>query len=204
MNSKDLPDRWQSRLKGYLSTKKNYGQNLGAEDFPSNKILRLTFPDGSVVQFNYAMILKAPELNEVAVFTEHCGYHIFPSYDLHIEEVTPSYSLRAQAVIDYPPEAIQDFQGYLYEWVDNLNFALDPKELLENPEPYLKVAKEKFLKAGWQGDGDIQLMWIPPFAQQADELESYDDFYNGVTVWHVKQFQDGFSWILSPKELPFA
>ncbi len=39
-------------------------------------------------------------------------------------------------------------------------------------------------------------MWIPPFA--VDEDEEFDDWTNGITVWHVKQLEDGISWILYP------
>lgn len=52
---------------------------------------------------------------------------------------------------------------------------------------------------GWAGDGEVRLMWVPPFM-----LNNQDGLnpYMGVTVWHVKQEEDGLSWILSPIELP--
>ena len=39
-------------------------------------------------------------------------------------------------------------------------------------------------------------MWIPPF--MFDGIRS-EEFTLGVTVWHVKQKEDGISWILHPK-----
>ena len=33
------------------------------------------------VEFKYAFLIEAPELQEVAVFTEHCDYQLFPLYD---------------------------------------------------------------------------------------------------------------------------
>ena len=206
MTQADLPQRWQAKLKEYLVTKKSSYDTLGAGDFPSNNVLKLTFPDGSSIQFNYALALKAPEFKEIAVFTEHCGYHIFPDYELEIEEFIPPFNVPDNYVIDYPAEKIKDFHCYMYEWVDNLHFALDPAIFLTEPEPYLKAASERFLKEGWYGDGDIQLMWIPPFAQKPKYPvdEDFDDFYHGITVWHVKQLEDGLSWILSPVALPFA
>jgi hypothetical protein len=45
----------------------------------------MEFPDGSSAFFHYAFYLKDETLGEVAVFTEHCGYHIFPLYDTRLE-----------------------------------------------------------------------------------------------------------------------
>jgi hypothetical protein len=41
----------------------------------------ITFEDDSKVEFKYAFVIQAPEMREVGVFTEHCGYHIFPLYE---------------------------------------------------------------------------------------------------------------------------
>ena len=35
--------------------------------------------------FRHAFYLLDRDLNEIAVFTEHCGYHFFPLYDTEIE-----------------------------------------------------------------------------------------------------------------------
>ncbi len=87
----------------------------------------------------------------------------------------------------------------MYEWIDNLNFTLNPKEVLLNHEAYLTIANELFLEAGWDGDGEITLMWIPPFMLKEEKNEA---FYYGIIIWHVKQLEDGLSWILSPIKLP--
>ena len=42
-------------------------------------------------------------------------------------------------------------------------------------------------------------MWIPPFMFKGVRTK---EFTVGVTIWHVKQREDGFSWILSPIQLP--
>ena len=102
-------------------------------------------------------------------------------------------------IIDYSPEELEAFEVYSYEWIDNLNFTLNPEDCLLNPEEYIKVVKERFLEAGWDGDGEIELMWIPPFMFKG--LRN-SEFTSGVTVWHVKQLEDGISWILSPESLP--
>ncbi|MBW8684365.1 hypothetical protein [Chitinophaga rhizophila] len=102
-------------------------------------------------------------------------------------------------IINYPPETLRTFRVQVYEWIDNLNFTLSPEECLENAEEYVKIAREIFLEAGWYGDGRIELMWIPPFMYQGERTEA---FTVGVTIWHVKQREDGISWLLSPIELP--
>ena len=50
------------------------------------------FGDGSAVNFRFAFFIKALELREVAVFTEHCGYHVFELDGIEIQQVEPSQS----------------------------------------------------------------------------------------------------------------
>lgn len=99
-------------------------------------------------------------------------------------------------IITYSAETLKSFDLLSYVWIDNLNFTLDPKDCLDYPEEYVNIAKEIFLEDGWDGDGEIELMWIPPFMFDKSKL---DDYTHGVTVWHVKQLEDGISWILFPK-----
>lgn len=103
-------------------------------------------------------------------------------------------------IINYPPERLQAFEVHFYQWIDNLNFTLHPKDCIANSEDYLEIAEKRFLEAGWDGDGEIELMWIPPFMFKG-EMNTEDTL--GVTVWHVKQLENGISWILSPVSLPF-
>jgi hypothetical protein len=102
-------------------------------------------------------------------------------------------------IINYPPAALKTFKVIMYEWIDNLNFTIRPEECLTNAEEYIKIAEEIFLEAGWAGDGQIELMWIPPFMFEGVRTK---EFTVGVTIWHVKQREDGFSWLLTPVELP--
>jgi len=103
-----------------------------------------------------------------------------------------------KAIINYPPSTLKTFEVFSYEWIDNLCFAIDPKECLENADEYIKIANDIFLEDGWDGDGRIELMWIPPFMFEGIRSE---DFTVGVVVWHVKQLEDGISWILHPKNI---
>ncbi len=101
-------------------------------------------------------------------------------------------------IITYPPETLRTFSVEAYQWIDNLNFTIDPEECLKNAEEYISIAREMFSDAGWDGDGKIELMWIPPFMLQGMRTE---EFTVGVTIWHVKQLEDGISWLLSPNRI---
>lgn len=90
------------------------------------------------------------------------------------------------------------FPVYRFEWIDNLHFVLLPSLFLADPRPYIDAAHAAFIAAGWDGDGEIGLLWLPPFVFPVDLRD-----FEGVTVWHVKQLEDGTSWLLSPVELPF-
>jgi hypothetical protein len=90
------------------------------------------------------------------------------------------------------------FEVLAYEWIDNLCFTIDPKECLDNPDEYIKIANKLFLEEGWDGDGAIELMWIPPFVFDGPRTS---EFIVGITVWHVEQLDDGISWILHPKNM---
>jgi hypothetical protein len=52
-----------------------------------------------------------------------------------------AFSIEADKVIDYPPEAIRSFYEYAFEWIDNLHFLLPAGKFLIDPAPYLHVAE---------------------------------------------------------------
>ena len=81
MRPNDLPERWKAKLQNHLIAIGSKYKTLDAGDFPSDKLVRINFEDESKVEFRYAFTINAPELQEICVFTEHCGYHIFQSYD---------------------------------------------------------------------------------------------------------------------------
>ena len=110
-----------------------------------------------------------------------------------------AFTIDIEKVIDYQPEAIRTFHSYAVEWIDNLHFVLPPSDFVPNAEPYLVVANECFVSAGWWSGGEINLLWLPPFVfPRAMNVGT-----EGVVLWHVKQEDDGISWLLSPIELPF-
>jgi hypothetical protein len=81
MKHGDLPERWAKKLEAYLREERGSERGyLSAADFGVNQHLKINFPDGSFAFFQHAFYLLDREGGEVAVFTEHCGYHIFPLY----------------------------------------------------------------------------------------------------------------------------
>jgi hypothetical protein len=78
MKQKDLPQKWQDRVQNYLVEIGSKYKEFGADNFQHD--LKIKFDDGSNAFFHYAFYWIDAENKEVAVFTEHCGYHIFPLF----------------------------------------------------------------------------------------------------------------------------
>ena len=100
----------------------------------------------------------------------------------------------------------KNFYVYIYEWIDLLDFC---KVSNLNPQDAeYQIITTAFRHAGCKGDGILTEIWIPPFAvgaileepiNYADEL--WKSWQNGLILWHVKQREDGLSFIGSPKKL---
>ena len=83
-----VPDDWKQRLAAYL--RERHGEDrdrLSAYDFSDQQSVIIRFPDGSQVLFRHAFAIPDKVAREVAVFTEHCGYHVFPLGDAELEIV---------------------------------------------------------------------------------------------------------------------
>lgn len=78
-----------------------------------------------------------------------------------------------------------------YQFIDNLAHIIPPEQVFDDDERLSLLAKveEAFKDAGWEGDGDIGLIWLPPFANDICE----DTF--GRYIWHVKQDNNGISFL---------
>jgi hypothetical protein len=85
MKHHQLPDHWQNRVVA-LARELSGGRysTLGAEAFKQQAV-RLRFPDGSAALFLYSFVLTDEARGELAVFTEHCGYHVFPLEDTTVD-----------------------------------------------------------------------------------------------------------------------
>ncbi len=92
MKHDKLPRRWRQWVESYTEGRKQPGR-LSASDFPCDHSVSLVFPDGSTALFQFAFYVADDKRGELAVFTEHCGYHVFPLHDL-------AYSLIDRAAED--------------------------------------------------------------------------------------------------------
>jgi hypothetical protein len=69
-----LPAHWQEWL--------DRNGPLMPIDFSVVEDVVLEFEDGSTARFRYAFYEVDEERREIAVFTEHCGYHVFSTLGL--------------------------------------------------------------------------------------------------------------------------
>ncbi len=98
------------------------------------------------------------------------------------------------------PELVKHFYVYAYEHIDILDFMPSANSVLCKYKGYdilLDNVKSKLYEKGWEGDGEIQLLWIPPFCDLP-----YEDTW-GILTWFVKQENNGTSFIASPYKLNF-
>lgn len=72
-----LPDHWRAWLG---ACRPETGGKLQGADFGG--VVRLRFEDGSEAVFQSAFCVHHAEDDEIGVFTEHCGYHVFSSRGL--------------------------------------------------------------------------------------------------------------------------
>ena len=79
MNHSDLPERWKTRLVQWIREfADDERTHLECQDFPMTYSVSIRLEDESSAQFEYAILIVEPRLHEIGIFTEHCGYHIFP------------------------------------------------------------------------------------------------------------------------------
>ena len=74
-----VPDEWKARLRAHIrATRGEDRDRLSAYDFSPEQSVRLRFEDGSFADFRYAFAVPDEAGKCCMVFTEHCGYHVFP------------------------------------------------------------------------------------------------------------------------------
>ena len=52
-------------------------------DYPSGKLL-VELMDGSSLEFQWAFHIHSPSKKAIAVFSEHCGHHVFPHHEARV------------------------------------------------------------------------------------------------------------------------
>ena len=85
MTHADLPPRWRSRVIQWIRTyADDTREDFGELDFPHSHTVDMIFDDGSRASFRRPILIEAPELEEIGIFTLSCGYHIFPLAGTHV------------------------------------------------------------------------------------------------------------------------
>lgn len=100
------------------------------------------------------------------------------------------------------PEDAQSLFVYSYQHLDDLSFVRRPENVFRETSEaklsqYVEAVKEKLQSAGWEGDGELGIIWFPPFAGVGAEDT------NGAYVWCVKQSNNGTSWLASHFPMSF-
>ena len=81
-----VPEAWKPRLRQFLRERRGEDrESPSTVDFPCGQSVFIRFPDGSHALFRYAFAIVDETAGEVAVFTEHCGYHVFPAGEAEVE-----------------------------------------------------------------------------------------------------------------------
>jgi len=96
------------------------------------------------------------------------------------------------------PDRVADWHVISYEYIDDLDFMPWAREVLrkwEFGELLIAAVAERCLEAGWEGDGEFQVLWLPPFLGIGKP-----DY--GCYALVVKQNNDGTAWIACPIPLP--
>ncbi|MDR3157466.1 MAG: hypothetical protein LBU11_00315 [Zoogloeaceae bacterium] len=129
-----------------------------------------------------------------------------------------AFTIEKWEIIYYKPEDICGFYSYFYKRICEHAFIKKTKGIIDDWVSYEKVAKQKFRSLGWTGNGDIGLIWVPPFAfnELLKNEESFTKSHQcdifgehgkrainwscGFVVWYVEQSDEG-AFILSPNEI---
>lgn len=87
--AKQILSEWEKELSEHLGRPVDelYSRGLCATDFPTNESLHIKLMDGSFVQFEYAFHVVNAEKFAIAVFTEHCGYFVFPFHEAVVSRI---------------------------------------------------------------------------------------------------------------------
>ena len=98
--------------------------------------------------------------------------------------------------------SIKSYHIYTYTFLDDLSCIKDPYDYFEYEEKYkiddaIRLIGERFKEYGWEGDGSIGIIWLPPFVDVGIE-----DTW-GTYIWHVKQSNNGISFLASDAPLDF-
>ena len=88
--AEQLISEWAAELSNHLNrpAEEICKSGLSAQDFPASGSLHIKLMDGSFVQFEHAFHVVNPNRYAIAVFTEHCGHHVFPFHEAVVTRIT--------------------------------------------------------------------------------------------------------------------
>jgi hypothetical protein len=101
---------------------------------------------------------------------------------------------------------IKNYKVYQYTFLDELSFVKSPEFVFDlfldfndkhSLHEYINEVEKLFKTNNWEGDGKLGIIWLPPFVGVGIE-----DTW-GTYIWHVKQSNNGISFLASPYELNF-
>ncbi|CAF1786146.1 hypothetical protein [Bacillus subtilis] len=101
-------------------------------------------------------------------------------------------------------EQVNEMFVYEYQHLDDLSFIKPIEEHFkdspnEGPnEEFIDELKQLFRSCGWEGDGQLGVIWLPPFVEIGHE-DTWGNY-----IYHVKQYNNGISFLASSYQLPFA
>ena len=103
-------------------------------------------------------------------------------------------------VVDY--HHIDDYRCFhaLACDIENDHFEpLSPEEKLQRENELRVELADLFRQAGWEGDGNIECLFVPPcFSKYRENGDTWC-----VTIYHVKQANNGTSWLAIPNGFKF-
>ena len=83
--AKEVVSAWSEELAAHfgVTAQDIKDQSTRLISFPLESV-RIELMDGSKAEFKYAFALFNESQRAIAVFTEHCGHHIFPAHDAKV------------------------------------------------------------------------------------------------------------------------
>ncbi len=91
------------------------------------------------------------------------------------------------------PEIMMTLEEFTDHFDDPDYFPLVTKERVKEE---VVIAKELFTNAGWEGDGTMRIMWIPPFIKGGTS-DTWGDF-----AYFIKQSNNGICYVCTHHPIP--
>lgn len=83
--AQQIEHEWTEELAAYLEVPAEdvFAKPTTMLSYPSETV-RVELMDGSSVEFKWAFALVSEEKKAIAVFTEHCGHHVYPFHEARV------------------------------------------------------------------------------------------------------------------------